>query len=201
MRRTTKKLSGAAKDRFLRQWLATEPGLTPDAVERLARRGAHAISSLRVRRLSWSGLKATPRLIALQRSEPATAAAPAVPKPAPETTPKAPANAGPVAQPAKSPAKPATEPAAPQKAADAPAPPFDPYVFGLVPVLQREGPDGLSARLREIGDLDKLRQMARAQQIALPADMKTGNPPLEALAAAIAAAVAKRIDDRKAAAR
>lgn len=77
---------------------------------------------------------------------------------------------------------------------------FDAYAFGLVPTFQREGRDGLIAKLCGIDDLDHLRQMAKAQQIVLPPELRTGAHPLEAVRGAIADAVAKRIADRRAAA-
>lgn len=77
---------------------------------------------------------------------------------------------------------------------------FDPYVFGLVPTFQREGREGLLARLGGIADVGQLRQMARAQQISLPAELRTGEAGADALRGAIADAVEKRIADRRAAA-
>lgn len=77
---------------------------------------------------------------------------------------------------------------------------FDAYAFGLVPTFQREGRDGLIAKLGSVGDLDHLRQMAKAQQIVLPQELRTGAHPLETVRGAIADAVAKRIADRRAAA-
>lgn len=77
---------------------------------------------------------------------------------------------------------------------------FDPYAFGLVPVFQREGRDGLVAKLGAIDRADHLRQMAKAQQIVLPQELRTGEVALEGLRAAMADAVARRIADRRAAA-
>ena len=77
---------------------------------------------------------------------------------------------------------------------------FDPYVFGLVPVFQREGRDGLMARLATIAGIDELRLMAKTQQIVLAAELRQGDVAAAALRAAIADAVAKRIADRRAAA-
>jgi hypothetical protein len=77
---------------------------------------------------------------------------------------------------------------------------FDAYAFGLVPTFQREGREGLIARLGSVGDVDHLRQMAKAQQIVLPQELRTGSHPLETVRGAIADAVAKRIADRRAAA-
>lgn len=82
----------------------------------------------------------------------------------------------------------------------APPAPFDPYVFGLVPVFQREGRDGLLAKLAAIAGVDDLRQMAKTQQIVLPSELRSGETDPATLRAAIADAVAKRIADRRAAA-
>lgn len=81
-----------------------------------------------------------------------------------------------------------------------PAPPFDPYSFGLVPVYQREGRDGLLGKLATVETPEHLRKMARAQQIALPAELRTGDIDLAELREAITAAVEKRIANRRAAA-
>lgn len=77
---------------------------------------------------------------------------------------------------------------------------FDPYAVGLVPTFQREGRDGLLAKLAPIGDIAHLRQMARSQQISLPAELRTGDADATVLRGAIVDAVEKRIADRRAAA-
>lgn len=77
---------------------------------------------------------------------------------------------------------------------------FDPYAFGLVPTFQREGRDGLIAKLAGVTDADQLRQMAKAQQVVLPQDLRSGAQELDVLRTAIADGVAKRIADRRAAA-
>ncbi len=91
--------------------------------------------------------------------------------------------------------RPATEPPPPL-----PAEKFDPYLFGLVPVFQREGRDGLLAKLAAIAHPDHLRHMARAQQIVLPRELRQGDIPAEQLRGAIADAVERRIAGRRAAA-
>lgn len=95
-----------------------------------------------------------------------------------------------------------THPAQPAASApDAgPAAAFDPYAIGLVPTFQREGRDGLVAKLGAIDTADNLRKMARAQQVMLPDAMRQGHIDAGALRTAIADAVARRIADRKAAA-
>lgn len=86
---------------------------------------------------------------------------------------------------------------APAQAADTP---FDAYAIGLVPTFQREGRDGLIAKLGTIASVEQLRAMAKAQQIVLPQELRTGPVTPEALRTAVADAVAKRIADRRAAA-
>ena len=85
-------------------------------------------------------------------------------------------------------------------AANEPAQAFDPYAFGLVPVFQREGRDGLLARLAEVDRIEDLRAMAKTQQIVLPSEFRSGDVSAVAVRQAIAEAVAKRIADRRAAA-
>lgn len=97
-------------------------------------------------------------------------------------------------------AKPSTpEPPAPPQAADD-AGDFDAYAIGLVPTFQREGRDGLIAKLGSVTSAANLRKMARAQQIVLPEAMRGDGASIDELRLAIADAVAKRIADRRAAA-
>lgn len=100
-------------------------------------------------------------------------------------------------------ARPVPQSAAPEMPVaelQAPGVAFDPYAFGLVPTLQREGRAGLLAKLGTVAGVDQLRQMARAQQISLAAELRTGTVDSDALRSAIADAVEKRIADRRAAA-
>jgi hypothetical protein len=176
MNDTTKKLSGPAKDRFLERFFATEPDIDPALADRLASRSKAAFSSLRVRRLAFgrANLRRPTRIV--------------VPPPVPAAEP-------PAAQSRDTPApQPVVPPDAPASAA------FDPFVFGLVPVFQREGRDGLLAKLAAIAEVDRLRQMARAQQIVLPQSLRTGNADADEVRTAIADAVARRVADRRAAA-
>ena len=55
-------------------------------------------------------------------------------------------------------------------------------------------------KLTTVESADHLRKMARAQQIALPSELRSGEIALEVLREAIAAAVEKRIANRRAAA-
>ena len=77
---------------------------------------------------------------------------------------------------------------------------FDPYSFGLVPIYQREGREGLIEKLSTVSQADHLRKMARAQQIVLPAPLRTGDIDPGELREAITVAVEKRIANRRAAA-
>jgi hypothetical protein len=81
-----------------------------------------------------------------------------------------------------------------------PAAEFDAYAIGLVPIFQREGRDGLIAKLSTVTSVDNLRKMARAQQIVLPDAMRQEGVAIDVLRGAIADAVGKRIADRRAAA-
>jgi len=168
MKKTTRKLSGPAKDRFFARFFADDPGLAPDARQRLTTRSIATFTSVRVR-----------RAIAPRRAgEPRVTGTPA-PRPA------------------------FKQPIAPAPAAEPPAPAgeFDPYAFGLVPVFQREGRDGLLQQLASVATVAQLRQMARAQQIGLDVQAKSGDISLPDLREAIVTAVEKRIADRNAAAR
>lgn len=173
----TKKFSGPALDRYLERFFAAEPGLPNEIAATLARRASAAFSSVRVR--------------------PAFATLPVQAKTGPGTSAKA-AAAAPSAPPA------AAKPAAAAPTATPPAPEqagaFDAYAIGLVPTFQREGRDGLIARLGSVTTTDDLRKMARAQQIVLPEAMRQPSIAIDVLRAAIADAVAKRIADRRAAA-
>lgn len=171
MRRTTKKLSGPAMQRYLQRFFADEPDLAPEMAQRLAVRSAMTFSSLRVRAMP---------LARLRLRTPAKA-----PRPGPTPAP----TAGKAPSPSTAAVKPATAAAG-----------FDPYSIGLVPTLQREGRDGLIAKLRSVGNIDNLRKMARAQQVVLPEALRQGDVPLDQLRGAIADAVARRVADRRAAA-
>jgi len=88
----------------------------------------------------------------------------------------------------------------PDAGGSVPAEAFDPYAFGLVPVFQREGRDGLLARLASIVDTSNLQLMARSQQIVLPVHLRSGPAPREEVCAAIADAVERRMEQRRTAA-
>ena len=175
MASNTRKFSGPALDRYLKRFFAAQPGMSSETAETLARHASAAFSSIRVR----PGFEPIPTT---QRATATVRPAAATPAPAPAMPPAAPA------------AKPAA--GAPISTSDE----FDAFAIGLVPTFQREGRDGLIAKLGAISSLDNLRKTARAQQIVLPEAMRQGDVAIETLRAAIADAVAKRIADRRAAA-
>ena len=177
MKEHTVKLSGHAKDRFLERFFADESALDADLRQRLTQRSKSAFSSLRVRKA----------ILARQRDN-------VPPKPrAPSRSPSQPVVSLPPAEPPRAPS-PVAAPAAQADAA------FDAYAVKLVPIFQREGRDGLHAKLGGVTSVDHLRQMAKAQQIVLPQELRTGDASAEAIRAGIVEAVAKRIADRRAAA-
>ena len=180
MKRTTKKLSGIGLKLFLQRFYGSYAGIDEALAQQLSEDGAKTFASVRLRRLAWRDGQSAPRS-GKDRTTPATS----LPPPAAQTDPQP--------TPAAAPAQPAT----PQTGGDAP---FDPYAIGLVPVYQREGPEGLGAKLATIASLTNLRKMARMQQVALPAELRGDDADIEAVRAAIISAVAKRIANRRAAA-
>ncbi|MGE0626503.1 MAG: hypothetical protein AB7O43_01665 [Hyphomicrobiaceae bacterium] len=175
MKRTTRKLSGHTKDRFLERFFAAEDGLAKELAERLAARSKATFTSVRIRR---GALSQPGRLRSRMKVKPAGDA----------TGVREPDASDHAAQTSAPDVKPETRA------------PFDPYSIGLVPVFQREGRDGLIGRLTAVSTAGHLRQLAKAQQIVLPQDMRSGDVDLSELRAAIADAVARRIADRRAAA-
>ncbi len=73
---------------------------------------------------------------------------------------------------------------------------FDPFAFSTVVVLTKGGAAALLEKLNTIASPDDLRELARAQHIAIPAGADTAG----ALRAAIIDGTSRRIADRKAAA-
>ena len=78
--------------------------------------------------------------------------------------------------------------------------PAPPRSLGGPAGRQREGAEGLIAKLAGVSRVDHLRAMAKAQQIVLPQELRSGDATAEAVRAGIAEAVGKRIKDRRAAA-
>lgn len=240
--KTTRKLSGPAKDRFFRRFYAEDAALTPDLAERLAQRSSSAFSSVRIRRDVFKLARIAPQRPvqtaptpkkSLPGAEPEDAAAkgdrvvparvarpparaPSAPsRPSPQAPVSAAGTIAPAAQPAARPQHPETVASPLPAQTDSPPPPeaiaepetapaatapFDPFCIGLVPTLQREGRAGLAAKLAGISSVGDLRAMAKAQQIVLPRDLRTGDAEPETIREAIVTAVARRVEDRRSAA-
>lgn len=96
-------------------------------------------------------------------------------------------------EPEASPVKPKRKPVAPQRAA---AVVFDPHAFSLIVVMTKQGAEGLLRRLKDIDDVGQLRELARAQHIAVATDIAEA----DTLRAAIVKGTAERIANRRAAA-
>lgn len=203
MSRTTFRLKGAALKRCLHQVVASRGSVSESASERIAGDLAKLIASAEVRRITWSRLARKRRVAAEAKTQPAVTSSPkeivrrsrrgqnrkAVPQQpsATEPTPTAPD-------------RPAHQPSDAMFVQAPPSPDFDPYAFGLIPVYQREGSEGLRSKLDTIENVDHLRSLARAQQIGLPASIRRGDVAADSIRDAIISAVEKRIADRRAAA-
>lgn len=181
MKRTTKKLSGIGLELFLRRYFASYSGVDEKLARRLSQDGAKTFASVRIRRMAWHDWRRRPTATDTTEGSAKN-----------ETPPPAKVAAKPV------PAR-AAKPAPAAATADTGAA-FDPYAIGLIPTYQREGADGLGARLAEITSLANLRKMARSQQIALPAELRGEEANIDDVRTAIVDAVGKRIANRRAAA-
>ncbi|MFA5951697.1 MAG: hypothetical protein WC807_15575 [Hyphomicrobium sp.] len=93
-------------------------------------------------------------------------------------------------------ARPARKRRSPRRAEAAICAGFDPYSFGAVVVLQREGTEALLARLGAIESADQLRQLAEAQHLMV--DSGISEP--SALRRAILRGAEQRLGERYAAA-
>ena len=193
MKEHTVKLSGHAKDRFLERFFADEPALDTETRERLVRRSKTAMTSLRVRKAVLSGSRriapSAPPSSPPEAAKPASTEEAAPPPPTARLVP-----------PQGTEALPDDGRTGERQVATAAPKAFDAYAVKLVPVFQRDGRDGLLSKLADIGEIDQLRQMAKAQQIVLPQPLRTGDADVNAVRSAIVEAVAKRIADRRAAA-
>jgi hypothetical protein len=87
-------------------------------------------------------------------------------------------------------------PAPTPAAAMPPAAPFDPFSPNVIVVVRKSGRDAALAALGTIESAEQLRQLAREQRLAVPADLAS---PVE-LRTAIVAAAERRIANRMAAA-
>lgn len=183
LKHTTFRIAGEEKRRFLQSFVAGRAEL--DTLDKL-------IVSARVKRSAKGALFR--RMLS-----PAVSLAAEAPTPPAAPVEQNSADAAPsVSQPIETTAQiPAPQSLAAQEAQAAG---FDPYGVPLVPTFQRGGADALTDRLNSVQTVDHLRRMARAQQIALPAEIRRGEVAPEKVRAAIVRAVEKRIADRRAAA-
>lgn len=178
MARTTRQLSGAGKDKFLRSLVARAAAgsATPASIaEALARE----ITEVRVRREAWEALQVVP-----PPGDAVADPAPSAPIEHPDqTTPAMAQNAA--------------EPAAPQEEPSTKIEPlFDPFAFSAVAVLTRKGRLGLAQALDGIDRAEDLRRLAEAQHLVLPDDLVD----VALLREAVISAAERRIAERRAAA-
>ncbi|MBU2532551.1 MAG: hypothetical protein KKB37_07410 [Alphaproteobacteria bacterium] len=186
MKRTSKKLAGPSLELFLRRFFSRYPDIDARLARRLSRDSAEAFASVRVRQAAWHDRHRGNGAVSSGSAPAANASAEGDKSQAAPSQATASRGNNSVAAP-------------PADAASTDAP-FDPYAIGLVPTYQREGAKGLLARLQSIPSPDNLRKMARSQQVMLAADLRTPDADIDAIRAAIVAAVGKRIADRRAAA-
>ncbi|MEM9028780.1 MAG: hypothetical protein AAGC70_10475 [Pseudomonadota bacterium] len=207
MTRTTFKLKGPALQRYVYRVIARRPELDGDTARTLSQDLGRLLVAANVRRIAWSDLTRRRRKRAPQKSGQPSRAAVAEPaktrrKPASRAAKSGAGGRRSQREETKAVEKPAATVTPPPAAVATPpaGADFDPYAFGLVPIDQREGGEGLRSKLEAIKNVDHLRKMARAQQIGLPADIRRGDIALAHLRDAIVSAVEKRIADRRAAA-
>ncbi|MBV1692980.1 MAG: hypothetical protein KGP27_00805 [Hyphomicrobiales bacterium] len=174
MARTTRQLSGAGKDKFLRSLVARAASGSADPAS-IAEALAREITEVRVRRETWETLQAP--------STHMESAAPPAPIEHPDQTTVAHSQS-------------AGEPAQPQEPIAETAPHFDPFAFSAVAVLTRKGRPGLAQALDTIGRAEDLRRLAEAQHLVLP----DGLADVALLREAVIAAAERRIAERRAAA-
>ncbi len=211
MKRTTKKMSGTALELFLRRFYLGYRGIDDALARQLSRDTAKAFASARVKRVALQTWRAArSERAGRERDEGAARVVPSsddamttsgtTAAHANRQAPSSEKSDTPLS--AEAPAAVESKPAPLDKLplASAKEAPFDPYAIGLVPTYQREGAEGLAAKLAEVTALDDLRKMARLQQVALPAELRAPDADIEAVRAAIVAAVARRIANRRAAA-
>ena len=78
-------------------------------------------------------------------------------------------------------------------------PPFDPNGFSAMKVYRTSGEKGLRDRLNAIGERGHLQELAKAQQISLPRDLRGKWADASALRDAIVKGVKRRHEDWQAA--
>lgn len=174
MARPIRTLTGPKARKYLSGLLTSDPGVPPEAAERVTAALEKEVVAVKVR--------------------PVKAAAPPAPllpfKDLPQTAP--------AQGPAEADESEISEGPDAAEAAerDETAPVFDPFAFSLVVVLTKQGEKGLREKLNGIASAANLKALAKAQHVSLP-----GNPSKTAdIRAAIVAGTERRIADRKAAA-
>lgn len=179
MARTTKPLSGAGKDKFLRTLVAGVEGVPDVAADAVTLALVSTITEVRVRRDVWE---------AQARAEPAPRAK------------RSPQGHGARAEPQAGPERAAVDstPVAPVPAVGmASEAAFDPFAFSVVATLTKKGKAGLMAELARISSIEHLKRIADAQHLGVDPAIADA----EALRAAIHDGAARRIAERRAAAR
>lgn len=164
MTKTTRALSGAAKNAFLDGVVRSALGEDHAAHERLMQELTAAVASLRVR-------VEAERAAAIDTASAQATRAENDPEAEPES--------------------------ADDSIARADTPPFDPFSPNVIVLLRREGRDAAVSALMAIGHEDRLRLLAKEQQLSLP----TETLPASALCEAIVSAAERRIANRWAAGR
>lgn len=164
MAKSTKTLSGQSQRKFFRELFRSEPGVAPEAADRLTEACTSEIAHIRVR---LPLAKRRPLPVVVKGKAEAAQVVEAV-----EAAPDAAA------------------PTAPEAAV------FDPNAFSLIVMLRKQGKDALFSTLEAIGDADRLREIARAQHVAVDIAITD----VTALCEAIVAGTEKRVASRQAAA-
>lgn len=168
MAKSSRTLSGAAKDRYFERVLESEPELDDGTRERLLARLTTDVALV--------ALKAAPR----------------------RRTPAAGKASSPLAN-----GMGCTEPRAVRACEPPPVPSnaesdgaFDPYSPNVIVVIRTQGRDAVMAELHGIADVDRLRLLAREQQLGI----EPGLSSADEIRSAIVAAAERRIANRRAAA-
>lgn len=168
MAKSTRALSGAAKDAYLKRAIGSDEDIPAPARDRLTAKLRGEIASVSLRSAEAAADK--PAVAGLEGS---TAAAPVTGFRANFTDAHNATPAGPVTCGA-----------------------FDPYSPNVIVIIRTRGRQAVLDQLGRIDDIDKLRLLAREQQLGIAADL--ANP--DAIRNAIVAAAERRIANRRAAA-
>ncbi len=176
MGKRTRVLSGESARIYFRALFVADPHQTSASAARLAETCMREISELRVRVPQMTTRTGTPEPTPKPIKTRALATAP------PSASTSALASASVQPAPVAS-IPPATEA-------------FDPFAFSLIVVYRRDGRNALLDRLKAVGDVRQLKEIAKAQHIGLPPDING----LAELCVAIVAGTERRLAHREAAA-